>query len=109
MILQGYRNKKDGLWDIHIPYEDVDQIIIQEYNYITPVSHAVMYILSSMSTITPSTHTTSTRPKVTPLPIFTTEFSGMEDLCDINDCNYWITQEKKEDRQDHTHRIESAK
>ena len=97
MIPQGHRNKKDSLWDIHIPYEDVHKRTIHKSNYKTPPSHAEIYISASTTTTTPTIPSRSIRQKTTPSPTFKNEFTGMEDIRDVNECNYWIEKQKKEE------------
>ena len=74
-------------------YEDIHKRTIQEPNYNTPPSHVTMYISSSTSITTTTTTTTYTKPtrlKTTLPPTFIIEFSGLEDICDLNECNYWL-------------------
>ena len=43
LVLQGDRNKDDGLWDIKIPYYEVYKKNLQTDNYHQPTTHAARY------------------------------------------------------------------
>ena len=50
LVLQGDRNKDDGLWDIKIPYYEVYKKNLQTDNYHQPTTHAAMYTSSHTDT-----------------------------------------------------------
>ena len=50
MVLQGDRNRTDGLWDIKIPYYDVYKKNLQSDNFHQPPTHAVVYSTSTFTT-----------------------------------------------------------
>ena len=58
-----------------------------------------MHISASTSiTRKPTTSTNKILKKHTPHPKFINEFAGLEDLCDLNECYYWIDKQNKENK-----------
>ena len=92
LLLQGKRNKQDGLWDIHL-YNPTPLIA----NNIPPNIHLSIYP-SKPSTSHTTTYTSPTAPKHSKISTFKNIFQDMENIINIHKCTYLVNQQMKEDR-----------
>ena len=92
IVLQGFRNRSDGLWDI-----PVAKRVVHANNYIAPPTHAAMYT----STIQPSSAPPICKPHTTnKANDYLHIFADMNDLIDVNETNILVDQQLKRDMQD---------
>ena len=92
LIIQGVRNKTDGLWDIPVTKRQV-----QQDNFIPPSSHAALY------TSTPITSPAVNHLHRKRIPVSNTYnhiFDDLEPLIDVNETHFLVDQQLKEDAQD---------
>ena len=101
LVLQGDRNKDDGLWDIKIPYYDVYKKTLQTDNYHQPTTHAAMYTASHHTTRTTTTTSPSKNPRQNSTikkSTFLDIFKNLEALISTNECAYHVNNALKIDR-----------
>ena len=90
IILQGFRNKTDGLWDI-----PVAKTSLQSDHFKLPQSHSALY-LSSTNAVTPSPIAHIVRkPKEKDTYIHT--YAALNDLIDINETNMLVDNQLRQD------------
>ena len=94
-VLEGHRNLTDELWDIPIPYYDVYKKTVQTNTHIQPPTHMEMYMVKEQ----PSTSKPlQKKRKKSTQQIFYNAFQYLEDLIEVNECNYEVDQKLKIDR-----------
>ena len=92
VILQGFRNTTDSLWDIPVAKKQV-----QQDNYISPPSHAALY---TSNPITSPAVNHLHRKRSSASNTYNHIFSDLEPLIDVNETHFLVDQQLKEDAQD---------
>jgi hypothetical protein len=94
VILKGYRNSKDGLWDIPIP-----KTTITPKCCITPLPHPAIYSCRTLHAKCPSTkHTTTTTNITTVAP-------HLQHLGNLADNNHWDNEISVQNKRNLNHKV----
>ena len=82
-ILHGERNRRDGLWDIKIPYYKVYKRELQSEKILKSPTHAVMYIGHDKSFTATTQQTSNTTSPIK--DTFINTFKGLEEVVVTNE------------------------
>ena len=98
LVLEGNRNRTNGLWDIPIPYYGVYKKTVKKNNNIQPPTHMAMYMeIEQPSTSKPLQN----KRKNSMQQKFCNAFQDLEDFAEVNECNYEVEPQFKIERCKH--------